>query len=142
MPESDLDVATLLAAAAPAPSLGVFNAAGATIFRGPVRPASNVVPHAAVFVLATGGPPPQPYFRVGAGSASFYQVNVQVRVRSEPEKFGAGQTKALQVRDKLHLATIAGYVACKVLNSEPLYLGKDDTEHDEWSVNATLWFKQ
>ena len=140
MPTPDLDVATLLAAAAPAPSLGTLNT---DIFRGPVRPATPPsVPHACLFVLMTGGPPPQPYFRVGAGSASFYQVNVQVRVRASVEKFGDGQAKAVQVRDKLHLATLAGYVACKVLHSEPLYLGKDDTEHDEWSINATLWFKQ
>jgi hypothetical protein len=108
-----------------------------------VRPARPpTVPHAALFVLATGGPAPDLYFRVGAGSASFYRVNVQVRVRSEVEKFGDAQTKAVQVRDKLHLAELAGYVACKVLSSEPLYLGQDDTEHHEFSVNVTLWFKQ
>lgn len=140
MPTPDLDVADHLAAAVPAPDLGTV---GVDIFRGPVRPAvAGHVPHAAIFVLATGGPAPEPYFRVGASSASFYKVSVQVRVRGNVEKFLDAQTKALQVRDKLHLAEIAGYVAVKVLQSEPIYLGQDDLEHHEFSVNATLWFKQ
>lgn len=140
MPTPDIDVANHLAAAVPAPDLGIV---GTDIFRGPVRPAKvGFVPHAAIFVLATGGPAPSPYFSVAGVSASFYKVSVQVRVRSNVEKFGDAQTKALQVRDKLHLANIAGYVACKVLQSEPIYLGQDDLEHHEFSVNATLWFKQ
>ena len=138
--EPDLDVANYLAAASPSPSLG---AVGVNIFRGPVRPAAPPsVPHQSVFVFSTGGPPPVPYFVVGGDNANFYRANVQVRVRSTAETFSSGQTLALQVRDKLHLADLVGYVSCKVLNSTPMYLGQDDTEHHEFSVNATVWFKQ
>ena len=135
MPTPDLDVANLLATAG-------FGTVGTTIFRGQVRPPKAPIPHAALFVLASGGSNPEPYFSVSGSSASFYRCNVQVRVRGEVEGFGAAQTKAVAVRTALHLATLAGYVRCAVNQSLPYYLGMDDTEHPEFSVNATLWFKQ
>jgi len=63
-------------------------------------------------------------------------------VRGAAEKFLDGQTVAVAVRDALHLATLAGYVRCAVQQAQPFFLGMDDTEHPEWSVNAVLWFKQ
>lgn len=140
MPTPDLDVATRLAAASPAPDLGAL---GTNIFQGPVRPpVAGLIPHAAIFVLATGGPSPDPYFSVGGASASFFRVGVQVRIRSAVDAFATGQTTALNVRAKLHLANLTGYVACRVRESHPLYLGTDDTEHHEFSVNVELWFKE
>lgn len=137
MPTPDLDVANHLASTT-APDLGTV---GTDIFRGAVRPADPPrVPHAAIFCLATGGPAPAPYL-AGSSRESFYRVNVQVRVRGNVGGFGAGQAVALQVRDKLHLASLTGYVRCSVEGAHPIYLGRDDTDHDEWSVNASLWFK-
>ena len=45
-------------------------------------------------------------------------------------------------REQLHLAQLSGFVRCAANGSAPLYLGLDDTEHHEWSVNVTIWFKQ
>ena len=133
-------VAALLASVAPGPSLGVV---GVSIFTGPVRPAAPpAIPHQAIFCLLTGGPPPSPYFQNGGTSASFYRATVQVRIRGPQDQFRLGELLALQVRDKLHLAQLSGFVRCAANGSAPLYLGLDDTEHHEWSVNVTIWFKQ
>jgi hypothetical protein len=138
--EPDKAIADLLAAIAPGPSLGTVTV---DIFRGPVLPASpSIVPHQAIFCLASGGPKPDPYFKVAGVNASFYRVGVQIRVRSAPGKMLVGQQLAVQVRNKVHLARIAGYDQCSADSSHPIYLGKDDTEHHEWSVNCALWFKQ
>lgn len=130
-------------------TLGSFVATlGTNMFRGAVRPAdvAGLVPHAALFVLTTGGPPPSPYFAQGGSptNLNIYQSNVQVRVRCNVDDFGDGQATAQAVQDKLHLAALdlTGLISCKSLSSSPMYLGRDDLEHAEWSVNVTVWWEK
>jgi hypothetical protein len=118
--EPDDAVAQLLAAIAPGPSLGTL---AVDIFRGPVLPANPpIVPHQAIFCLANGQAQPDAYL-AGGSNESFYRVGVQVRVRSAPKKYLVGQQLAVQVRNKLHLARLAGYVRCSADASHPLYMG-------------------
>jgi len=135
-------IAAYIASSSPGPSLGTL---GATIFTGPVRPpAPPEVPHAGIFVLSTGGPPPDDYFAWNVGQPSIYRGNVQVRVRSNADDYTDGLATARAVRNKLHLATLdlTGQVGCRATNAEPIYLGRDDTEHHEFSVNFTVWWEK
>jgi len=131
----DVDVATYLAAQG-------FGTIGTDLFHCAPKPPGGGIPDACIFVLDSGGPAPDPYFRVGGASASFYRVGVQVRVRAAVGQSAAGKERARDVLTALHLAAIAGYTAVHAQTSAPLYLGRDDTEHDEWSVNCSVWFKE
>lgn len=64
------------------------------------------------------------------------RASVQVRVRSNVNDFAGGQQKARAVWSALQRAVLAGYMSITARESEPVYLGQDDTEHHEWSVNV------
>lgn len=116
---------------------------GINLFTGPVRPtvapvaAAAGVPSAAIFVLASGGPPVEPYIG-GASAGSTYQARVQVRVRMNPGDNENATLVARTVRDKLHKGVISGYASSLAQNAEPLYLGQDKAGSHEWSVNFIL----
>jgi hypothetical protein len=142
--EPDKDVVAFLAA-----NLGTVGGvawtnagAGANIFTGPVRPTASPsgsglgVPAAAIFVLASGGPAPDPY--LGSPASSSYAPRVQVRVRGNPGDNANALLVARTVRDKLHRAAISGYVSSLVQNAEPIYLAQDDAGSHEWSINFIL----
>lgn len=125
-----------------------FGTIGTDLFRGGVRPADPGagIPHAAIFVLATGGPPPDPFLPANGSQTSLYQSNVQVRVRGDSDDMAATTVQAQAVLDALHLAvltmTSANFIACKSLSASPLPMGRDLTEHPEYSVNVTVWFER
>lgn len=111
---------------------------GANVFTGPVRPEGHGIPHAVIFCLASGGPSPTPYLG-GSTAPSFRAPRVQVRVRSNPGEYAVGVALARSVAAALDKAELAGYVACQLQQAEPIYLGMDDLEHHEWSINVALW---
>lgn len=121
-----------LAAVTQLAGAGLSLVAGTNVFDGPVRAAGAHVPSKAVFCLLTGGPPP--LFQSGQ-AREVRRSTVQVRVRSEPGKFEAGETLARGCRDALQLARPEGFVAFVVRESEPIYLGADERGHHEWSLN-------
>lgn len=127
-PPPDSAVASLLVTA----GQGVL---GSTLFLGPVRPPSAGVPHKAIFCLATGGASPLTHSMNNAGP-DIKRASVQVRVRSNVNDFSGGQTVARAVWSALQRAVFAGYMSITCRESEPVYLGQDDTEHHEWSVNV------
>lgn len=127
--EPDSDVAAKLATA----GLGTV---GSTIFRGPERAPSGVVPDAAIFVLDSGGFAPVPY--LDGGSKADYQHSVQIMIRAKRNDFSTGQAKAAAVRNALHETTISGYVSCYANESTPNFLGFTDTELIRWTVNLRL----
>lgn len=137
MATPDADVVAKLVANSPG---GVALTSGTNIFRGPLRPAStsapgpSSIPTKAVFVLATGGPPPSPY--LGSG-LNVYESNVQVMVRSELADFAGGQTLARACITVLQQAIPSGYISFLVVESEPNYLGADAQGCHLWSVNLT-----
>jgi hypothetical protein len=108
---------------------------GSNLFDGPVRPSTQPgVPHEAVFCLASGGPGPIEFVRANAGP-DIKNASVQVRVRSEVGDHTGGQALARSVWTALQRASVAGYMSVTAAQSEPVYLGQDDLEHHEWSVN-------
>lgn len=105
------------------------------LFDGPVRPPSSGIPHEAVFCLTTGGPKPESQVNANTGP-DLKRGSVQVRIRSNAGKFTDGETLANTVWTAIQRATITGYMSVTCAQSEPVYLGQDDTEHHEWSVNV------
>jgi hypothetical protein len=104
------------------------------VFDGPVRPVP-AAPAKAVFVLATGGPPPEA--RIGETQADRFPA-LQIRTRGDKNDFAGGLADARAVRDAVHYAPLAGWVDVRVQETEPNYLGEDNNGHPEWSVNAEL----
>jgi hypothetical protein len=127
------DVALLLQTA----GLGNFNQTGtATIKCGPPR--ATVEPGAGpvqLYVDASGGPPPAPYFNA---AGSYYSTNIQAVVRAAADSFGAGLALARQVREALHTHAPATYSGCWANESEPNRLGANDSGQWEFTVNFTL----
>jgi len=122
---------------------GWTTGAGRNLFRGPVRPPSTEIPHAACFVLASAGPAPEAF----SGSTPELRYSaVQVRTRSNAGTTSSvyvdGLTKARATRDALHHATISGYHDVRAMQTEPVYIGVDESGHHEWSINLELWHDQ
>lgn len=119
---------------------------GTNLFLGPIRmQQGTTVPVLAVFVLATGGPPPEPYFAsttAGTDGANQlkYEAGVQVTVRSDPDEYQQGRDLARGIADALNLATISGYIECKLMQAVPVYTGMNSTQNHTLRVNAQLWF--
>lgn len=92
----------------------------------------------AVFLLNSGGEPPQPYLQTTR--KAFYNGRVQILVYSGPgvNQFDAGETLARGLAGYLHqLTTVSGYVAIYVRESSPNYLGEDkETQRHMWSLNV------
>jgi len=109
---------------------------GTNIFVGPVRPASQYVPINSIFVLGTGGYPPQ---RVLQTSTELKRPSVQVRVRWS--SYEDGQAKAEAVYDTLESAGISGYLDVVADQSSPIPLGLDENNNYEWSLNFTLTYQ-
>ena len=126
----DADIATRLQAA------GV-GTVGTTIFRGGLRTASASIPHAAIFVLPTGGGGPIPL--VDAGATDYTTPTVQIMIRGNVGSYITTQTTAQAALDAVHKSTISGYFQVLARTPQPLYLGLDDTEHPMFSVNVELF---
>lgn len=109
---------------------------GTNLFAGPVVVVATGVPDKAVFILATGGAPPQPF--IDGSGQDYCRSAVQIRIRSTTEDFPGGQTLARNVRDFLHKRVVSGYVDIRAREAEPNYLGPDEQGHHEWSVNLDL----
>ncbi|KPJ59103.1 MAG: hypothetical protein AMJ46_12620 [Latescibacteria bacterium DG_63] len=113
--------------------------AGTNLFEGPVRPVGTGIPDKAVFVLATGGPAPEPFLAGDASSPDEERVHsLLIRVRSEPGEFNNGQTLARSVRDAAHRASVAGYLDVSIRECDPAYLGADDEGRHEWSIGVDM----
>ena len=128
----DSAVSSILAGA----SIGLT--VGTNLFLGPVREQAAGMPHKAVFCLATGGPSPLMHVQGNTGP-DIKRSNVQIRIRSDVGAFAVGQALARSVWSALQRATFTGYMGIACRESEPVYLGQDDTEHHEWSVNVETW---
>ncbi len=141
-PTPESDVANYLATEIPELTMGT------NLFTGAVLPANvdgreGGVPGLSVFVTSTGGPPPMPYMGLVGSAGSFYYHGIQVSTRSAPSQQAQGIELARAIRDALHRATIpmaggGSYPFCLVKESQPLYLGADQTNRHRWSTNLDL----
>lgn len=119
---------------------------GSTVFMGPVVAQKPTIPQQSIFCLDTGGPPPVP--DMGTAQDTFRSFSVQSMVRSSVKAFEAGQTLARAVWELLDRAASPaapgdGYLlgGVQLLQSSPIYLGLDGTDHHKWSINASVWYK-
>ena len=127
---ADADIATRLQAA------GV-GTVGTNIFRGGIRAPSSVIPHAAIFVIPTGGGGPDPL--IDGGTQDFSRPAVQMLVRGNVGTYITTLTTATSALAAVHKSAVAGYFQVLARTPEPLYLGLDDTEHPMFSVNVELF---
>lgn len=126
----DADVAAVVAAI-----LGSGWAVGTNVFTGPVRPVAAGVPYSAIFCLATGGPPPEPFLGVDKDR---YLFSVQVAVRGGRDSFGATRARARALRNGLHRRDVTGYYAVRVRDAEPIFLGLDASGSPDFRLNVQL----
>lgn len=110
---------------------------GISFFKGPRRPAApSAIPHQAAFILGVGGINPSPYMDGTNTAWRFFRV--QIWVRSEVNSYGTGRGKADAIWSAINQATISGWTRIVCEQSAPMYLGRDDVEHHEWTVNVRL----
>jgi len=105
---------------------------GANIFVSPVRPVSQYVPVNSIFVLETGGYPPQ---RVHSNRSELRYPSIQIIVRWND--FANGYTKAQAIYDVLRAPHIPGYWDVLPDQSGSIYLGQDENSNYLWSLNFT-----
>ena len=111
---------------------------GAPCYVGPVRPAQPpAIPVKALFVQQSGGFAPDNYMD---GTATAYRYSrVQIRVRGEPNEYASASSLAASVWSRMHQGAPTGsYTRVVCEQSQPLYLGRDALQCDEFSVNVIL----
>lgn len=142
-PNPGTDIAAALVAATPVGGVALVLSptSGANVFVGPPQPVlAGSVPAQAVFCLAYGGTaPPMPYLD-GSGQ-DWHQSRVQLTVRSEQGDFPGGETLARAVLRALHRAAVAGYTWIISLDSEPIYIAKDEQGCHRWTINVECGWK-
>ena len=106
------------------------------IYQGPVREIGALVTPTAVFILQTGGMAPTPYLGTGT---DVRDSGVQIRIRSDVTLgYNAGVELAQTVLAALQRHQPSGRVTMFVNESEPTYLGQDDYNNFEWSLNCRV----
>jgi hypothetical protein len=135
----DAAIAAVLAA-----DLSLALVSGTSLFCGPMPDggpnARPSIPDLCVAVMITGGGQNEPYVDGGAG-AELCRTTVQVFVRGDRDAFEAGQAKARAIRNSLNFATVTDYIGCDIRESEPTWLGFDETRRPLWTMNAELLWK-
>jgi hypothetical protein len=137
----ELDVRTFLAITVASTSSGMF-------FVGPIRKTTpNKLPAPGVFIMEYGGPPPH-QFQSGGTQPTYRRTNVQIRVQSPINGYLTGKALADRIwsaMDHPSNATLTGissgsrqYVFVRPLQSAPVYIGQNDTEQDQFSINVGL----
>lgn len=118
-------------------SLGPSWVLGTNILTGPVQAPGGLVTAEAIFCLSSGGPPPAPLFG-SATSGGLRRSMVEVRIRSAGSAYGSGLAIARDVQAALERASVPGYIACAVQQSEPIYLQADSADRHEFLVGVRL----
>ena len=113
--------------------------AGTSIFDSPVRASGNGVAEKAIFVAPSGGPAPQ---ALAGQSLAFRRSFLQVRVRGDQQDYAGGLAFARSARDATQYAAIAGYTDVRIQETEPIYIGQDDQDRHEWTINVEMSFKE
>jgi hypothetical protein len=108
---------------------------------GPVRKVGGTVPADATFIQVFGGLMPQG-FQDGRNQTD-RATDVQIRVRGRKDAYLQTFARAEAAwravnRAELSLAASSGvqYYRVQPLQSAPIYIGQDDQEHDEFTVNV------
>lgn len=115
------------------------------LFRGPERPPAKgefCIPDRAVFIWESGGVEPERCFDK---EANLHQMrcNVQIIVRGEPNDYLSGKCLADEIHDWIRRFKLSDSCDPQVSfvrqrESCPLYLGRDGSGHDVWSMNLEV----
>lgn len=119
----------------------VSGCTASTTFVGPVRKVGGSVPANAQFIQVFGGLMPQG-FQDGRGQTD-RATDVQVRVRGGKDQYLQTFSRAENIwralnRCELSLAASSSvqYYRVQMLQSAPIFIGQDDQEHDEFTINV------
>lgn len=110
---------------------------GEDVFAGEILPPGGGVKDQAVFIMPTGGPPPQ--ITMGPASSDVNTSSVQVMIRGDVQDPGATRAFAETVRAATHKAVIAGYMAVLVNEPKATQMKRDQTDHPRFLFNAEMW---
>lgn len=119
---------------------GISGVTSNMIFVGAARKPGQGVPHVAIFVQEQGGLMPNEY--MNGQKKTYRRSDFQLRVRGAVG--GYQNVKAMAdscwlAMQKAPLTSASfSYVRCYNLQSSPIYVGQDDTEHDEFVVNGRV----
>ncbi len=108
-----------------------------TVFCGPRRVADPpAIPTRAGFVLQTGGTMASPY--MDGDRTAYRYLRAQVRIRCEPNEYAAGRDLAANVWSTFQQPSgmTGSYTRVTCEQSAPLYMGRDDFQCHEWTVNV------
>lgn len=112
-------------------------------FVGPMRPAKGGFPIEAVVIQEYGGP--QPYGFLDGRTQTYRQVDVQIRVRGAVGGYAVAKGRAERIWNALNRCSGASvssatrsYVRIEPLTSGPQFIGEDDTECPEFTLNVRL----
>ncbi len=113
-------------------------ALGTNLFYGHSMPSH---PDQVVYCLLRSGTAPIDFHPAPGRSGyepSDLRPRVQVIIRDKIGALDTGADLAEEIRTTLHLAEIAGYMDCRVTESQPNDLGPDEDGRPEWSINVDL----
>jgi hypothetical protein len=100
----------------------------------------GTVPAACVFVESRPGTPPGLYMHTA--KTSLYEPTIEIWVRGATDGHTAAKTLARAIKVTLQTTTVSGYLRTIALDSEPLYLGEDDTGRPLYKVRASVMKKE
>lgn len=115
---------------------------GTNLFRGKPRDALNGVPIKSIWCLSQPGRQPMDYCQSNTHSPEDYFPAVQIIVRGVPGDFQAAQADAKLVLTAVHDVPPSGYIYCRATHSEPIYIGENDDESHEFSINVDLMISE
>jgi hypothetical protein len=124
-------------------TLGAGYTYGVNMLTGPVRkPSDNqalatAVPHKAAFFNSTGGITSVPFLD-GGSKTEEERLTVQIWIRSKPGDYDDGKAFAQAIFNAVDMTPPTGYFECRAMNSAPMYVGLDQTDHHVWSVNVLM----
>ena len=106
---------------------------GASVFYAPVSPPNDFVPDEAVFCILGGGAAP---IAKNGQADVISQPECQIRVRGAKRDYTGGLDLARLVLASVNFAPLTDYIDVRAVESEPNFLGNDDQDSPEWSINV------
>lgn len=107
------------------------------LFVGPPRSDEESYPTEAVFVLSTGGPKPFNYLD-GTGTVQIKYPTLQVYIRGDSRSFTGARDLAKTCLDAVHDNPPTGYIKCRVRETEPFYLGEEESGAHLFTFNVEM----
>lgn len=112
---------------------GVALVQATNLFVGKMR-GNDTTPSPSVWLLNTGGPPPEPY--LGGSRQGFYRAQVQILVRGPAGDMQTGEQIARDVFELVAQLQLTGYVSTFAQSAQPIWLLEDNAQHDVWVTNV------